>query len=181
MPKAASGGGRPTAMRWRRRSLASESTRCLRQLGDLEQTRQQAERIISLRPSHRTRSRAFGQLALASVLIAQQEPDQACGIAADVLNATQSLGFYLVISQLPEVLRPQHGVTWLNMISDQAVGLAGRVISDTPRTTSCTCRPLLVRPARGQKSAVARHRQDAEADRRVHTDVIAARGKCRDR
>jgi 8-oxo-dGTP diphosphatase len=53
-------------------SLASETTRCLRQLGDLEQARQQAERIISLRPSHRTRSRAFGQLALASVLIAQR-------------------------------------------------------------------------------------------------------------
>jgi hypothetical protein len=34
-------------------SLASETTRCLRQLGDLEQARQQAERIISLRPSHR--------------------------------------------------------------------------------------------------------------------------------
>ncbi|HWG65189.1 MAG TPA: NUDIX domain-containing protein, partial [Streptosporangiaceae bacterium] len=86
-------------------SLASETTRCLRQLGDLEQARQQAERIISLRPSHRTRSRAFGQLALASVLIAQQEPDQAVGIAADVLNATQSLGSYLVISQLIQLQR----------------------------------------------------------------------------
>lgn len=86
-------------------SLASETTRCLRQLGDLEQARQQAERIISLRPSHRTRSRAFGQLALASVLIAQQEPDQAVGIAADVLNATQSLGSYLVISQLIQIQR----------------------------------------------------------------------------
>jgi tetratricopeptide (TPR) repeat protein len=86
-------------------SLASETTRCLRQLGDLKQARQQAERIISLRPSHRTRSRAFGQLALASVLIAQQEPDQAVGIAADVLNATQSLGSYLVISQLIQLQR----------------------------------------------------------------------------
>jgi tetratricopeptide (TPR) repeat protein len=86
-------------------SLASETTRCLRQLGDLEQARQQAERIISLRPSHRTRSRAFGQLALASVLIAQREPDQAVGIAADVLNSTQSLGSYLVISQLIQLQR----------------------------------------------------------------------------
>ncbi len=86
-------------------SLASETTRCMRQLGDLEQARQQAERIISLRPSHRTRSRAFGQLTLASVLIAQQEPDQAVDIAADVLNATQSLGSYLVISQLIQLQR----------------------------------------------------------------------------
>lgn len=68
-------------------------------------TPSQAKRIISLRPSHRTRSRAFGQLALASVLIAQQEPDQAVGIAADVLNATQSLGSYLVISQLIQLQR----------------------------------------------------------------------------
>jgi hypothetical protein len=90
-------------------SLASETTRCLRQLGDLEQARQQAERIVSLRPSHRTRSRAFGQLALASVLIAQQEPDQAVGIAADVLDATQSLGSYLVISQLIQIQRQLGG------------------------------------------------------------------------
>lgn len=93
-------------------SLASEAARCLRQLGDLEQARRQAERIISLRPSHRTRSRAFGQLALASVLIAQDEPDEACAIALQVLHATQSLGSYLVISQLLQLrqqLRPYSG------------------------------------------------------------------------
>jgi hypothetical protein len=39
------------------------------------------------------------------VLIAQHQPDQACGIAADVLNATQSLGSYLVISQLIQLQR----------------------------------------------------------------------------
>ena len=74
-------------------SLARETTRCLRQLGGLEQARQQAGRIISLRPSHRTRSRASAS-SPAGVLIAQRQPDQACGIAADVLNATQSLGSY---------------------------------------------------------------------------------------
>lgn len=74
----------------------------------------QAERIISLRPSHRARSRAFGQLALASVLIAQDEPDEACAIALQVLHATQSLGSYLVISQLLQLrqqLRPYSGDT----------------------------------------------------------------------
>jgi tetratricopeptide (TPR) repeat protein len=93
-------------------SLASEAARCLRQLGDLEQARRQAERIISLRPSHRTRSCAFGQLALASVLIAQDEPEEACAIASQVLSATQSLGSYLVISQvlqLRQQLRPYSG------------------------------------------------------------------------
>jgi tetratricopeptide (TPR) repeat protein len=95
-------------------SLASEATRCLRQLGDLEQARRQAERIINLRPSHRTRSRALGQLALASVLIVQGEPDQACDIASDVLSATRSLGSYLVISrllQLRQQLEPYSGST----------------------------------------------------------------------
>jgi tetratricopeptide (TPR) repeat protein len=84
-------------------SLASEATRCMRQLGDLDEARRQAERIVALRPSHRTRSRAFGQLALITVLVAQGEPDEACGIAYDVLAATQSLGSFLVIGQLLEL------------------------------------------------------------------------------
>jgi tetratricopeptide (TPR) repeat protein len=84
-------------------SLASEATRCMRQLGDLSQARQQAEQIIVLRPGHRTRSRAFGQLALAGILIAQGEVDHACGIAADALSATHSLGSYLVITQLMQL------------------------------------------------------------------------------
>jgi hypothetical protein len=81
-------------------SLASEAARCMRQVGDLAQARQQAERIIVLRPGTRTRSRAFGQLALVSILIDQGQPDHACAIAADVLSATVSLGSYLVITQL---------------------------------------------------------------------------------
>jgi tetratricopeptide (TPR) repeat protein len=81
-------------------SLASEAARCMRQLGDLDEARRQAERIVTLRPSHRTRSRAFGQLALTTVLVAQGKPDEACGIAYDVLAATQSLGSFLVIGQL---------------------------------------------------------------------------------
>jgi tetratricopeptide (TPR) repeat protein len=81
-------------------SLASEAARCLRQVGDLQQARQQAERVIVLRPGNRARSRAFGQLALASILVAQGEPDHACTIADDVLRATASLGSYLVVAQL---------------------------------------------------------------------------------
>ena len=93
-------------------SLASETVRCMRQLGDLAQARSQAERVISMRPSHRTRSRAFGQLALASVLIAQDQPDEACDVAADALGATRSLGSYLVITHLVQVhdqLQPYRG------------------------------------------------------------------------
>ena len=95
-------------------SLASEAARCMRQLGDLDEARRQAERIVTLRPGHRTRSRAFGQLALITVLIAQGEPDEACGIAYDVLAATQSLGSFLVIGQfleLRQALQPHRGST----------------------------------------------------------------------
>jgi tetratricopeptide (TPR) repeat protein len=81
-------------------SLASEAARCMRQLGDLTEARRQAERIIELRPGNRTRSRALGQLILATVLIRQGKPDEACVVAQEVINSTQSLGSYLVIRQL---------------------------------------------------------------------------------
>ncbi len=81
-------------------SLASEAARCLRQLGDLAEAQRQAERIIQLRPGDRTRSRAFGQLILVTVLIAQGKPDEACAVAQEVLDATQQLGSFLVIQQL---------------------------------------------------------------------------------
>lgn len=86
-------------------SLASEAARCFRQLGQLDQARSQAERILTLRPAERARSRAFGQLILVTVLIAQGRPDEACGIAAEVLDATQSLGSFLVIQQLQDLRR----------------------------------------------------------------------------
>lgn len=93
-------------------SLASEAARCLRQLGDLAEAQRQAERIIRLRPGERTRSRAFGQLILATVLIAQGKPDEGCSVAQEVLDATQQLGSFLVIQQLldlKELLEPHHG------------------------------------------------------------------------
>lgn len=80
--------------------LASEAARCMRQLGDFSQAQRQAERVIELRPGDRVRSRAFAHLTLAAALIAQGEPDHACAVALDVLNATGSLGSYLVIEQL---------------------------------------------------------------------------------
>ena len=81
-------------------SLASEAARCMQQLGDLSEARRQAERVVALRPSDRTRSRAFGQLILVRVLIAQDKPDEACALAQAVLDATQALGSFLVAQQL---------------------------------------------------------------------------------
>lgn len=93
----------PWVSRFDEGSLASEAARCLRQLGDLNEARRQAERIISLRPASRTRSRAFGQLILVTVLIAQGKADQACAVAWEILDATQQLGSYLVVQQLLEL------------------------------------------------------------------------------
>jgi tetratricopeptide (TPR) repeat protein len=90
-------------------SLASEAARCLRQLGQMAAAARQAKRIIELRPDSHTRSRAFGQLLLASALIAQSEPEQACTLIQQVLDATQSLSSYLVIQQLrglAQILEP---------------------------------------------------------------------------
>ena len=94
----------PWISRFDEGSLASEAARCMRQLGDLtEARRRQAERIITLRPVERARSRAFGQLILVTVLIAQGKPDEACDVAHDVLDATASLGSFLVVHQLADL------------------------------------------------------------------------------
>jgi len=86
-------------------SLASEAARCMRQLGDWAEAQRQAEQIVRLRSSNRTRSRALGQLTLVAALIEQQKPDEACAIAQEVINFTQSLSSFLVIEQLLELQR----------------------------------------------------------------------------
>jgi DNA-binding XRE family transcriptional regulator/tetratricopeptide (TPR) repeat protein len=84
-------------------SLASESARCMRQVGDYQEAQRQAERVIALRPTERARSRAFGQLGLAAVYAAQGKPEEACAIARSVLEATESLSSYLVVQQLSQL------------------------------------------------------------------------------
>ncbi|MEV8509807.1 DNA-binding protein [Actinoplanes sp. NPDC051475] len=81
-------------------SLASEAARCSRQLGDLVQAERQAQRVIELRSAEHTRSRAFGQLILVTVLVGQGRPDEACAVAQEVLETTQQLGSSLVLQQL---------------------------------------------------------------------------------
>jgi tetratricopeptide (TPR) repeat protein len=90
-------------------SFANEAARCMRALGHFGEAQRQAQRVLELRPRDRTRSRALGQLILVTVLIAQGDADQACALAQDVLDSTQSLGSYVVIQQLrdlKELLQP---------------------------------------------------------------------------
>ncbi|MET8146469.1 hypothetical protein ABZU32_39685 [Sphaerisporangium sp. NPDC005288] len=101
-------------------SLASESARCMSQLGKLAETRHHAARVVSLRPTHRTRSRAFGQLSFASALIGLGRAEEACTVAQEVLASTQSLGSFLIIKQLRTL---QH-----DLISNRAA--TGRIVSE---------------------------------------------------
>lgn len=75
----------------------------MRALGHFSQAQHQAQRVLQLRPPDRTRSRAFGKLILATVLIAQRELDHACALAHEVLNTTQSLSSHVVLQQLADV------------------------------------------------------------------------------
>ena len=90
----------PWVARFDAGSLASETVRCMRLLGDWAEAQRQAEQIMTLRPTSRTRSRAFGQLALITTLLARDEIEEACALTADVLDATRSLASSLVAQQL---------------------------------------------------------------------------------
>jgi tetratricopeptide (TPR) repeat protein len=84
-------------------SLASEAARCMRQLGRPTKAQEHAYQILALRPSNSTRSRAFGQLFLIESLIDQGEPDEACRIIREVVDATQSLGSHLVVQRFQRI------------------------------------------------------------------------------
>jgi 8-oxo-dGTP diphosphatase len=90
----------PWVSRFDEASLASEAARCLRQLGDLEAARRHAEQVIALRDVERARSRALGQLMLASILVARGELDGACTIGYEVISGTHALGSGVVVRQL---------------------------------------------------------------------------------
>jgi hypothetical protein len=86
-------------------AFANETARCLHIVGDLSEAERQAQRIIDLRPSERTRSRAIGQILLAGVLVAQGRPDAACAAVRQVLDSIKSLSSGFVISQLLQLRR----------------------------------------------------------------------------
>jgi tetratricopeptide (TPR) repeat protein len=95
-------------------SLSSEAARCMRQLGKPAKAQQHAQRILALRTSNSTRSRAFGQLYLIATLIDQGELEEACRTTREVVEATQSLGSQLVVQQFQDIrdqLAPHAGST----------------------------------------------------------------------
>ena len=67
-------------------SLAAEACQAFETLGDLPAARRHAELVVTLRDGNHVRSRAFGQLRLAGILLAQGELDHACTITVDALQ-----------------------------------------------------------------------------------------------
>ncbi|MEU0564757.1 hypothetical protein ABZ297_05055 [Nonomuraea sp. NPDC005983] len=81
-------------------ALTLDAARCMLRLGHLGEAQRQARRAIALRPADRTRSRAFGQVVLARVLLAEGQLDEACALIIDVIADTRSLSSLVVTRQL---------------------------------------------------------------------------------
>lgn len=115
-------------------ALANETALCLRELGDLDGAQRHAERVIALRSGDRVRSRAFGQLTLAGVLVDAGRMDEAAAIGSELCEVAASLTSARVRSRLDAlgaVLRP-HATTRevATFLSDLAA------VTPTPAPTS---------------------------------------------
>jgi len=90
-------------------ALASEAALCRLGIGDLAGAERAALRVIELRDGDRVRSRAFGQLTLARVLVCASRPDEAATLGCAVCEVVPSLTSARVRVQLAglgETLRP---------------------------------------------------------------------------
>ncbi|MGY3677381.1 hypothetical protein [Streptomyces sp. TE33382] len=81
-------------------ALASEGASMFLDLGALKAAAKEAERALALRDASRVRSRAFGQITLARILLAQGQLDAACSVGMELLNACQSVMSLRLSSQL---------------------------------------------------------------------------------
>jgi hypothetical protein len=81
-------------------SLAAETAICLRDLDDLRGAERQVMRVLELRTPDRVRSRAFGNLTMATVQLQRGDLDGACETGAQVLEATAHLASDRVVGQL---------------------------------------------------------------------------------
>ncbi|WP_435057690.1 hypothetical protein [Streptomyces sp. bgisy060] len=81
-------------------ALASEAASALLDLGALDSAAAEATRALELRDASRVRSRAFGQVTLARVLLAQERVDAACQVGVELLTVGQSVTSLRLSSQL---------------------------------------------------------------------------------
>ncbi|MEU6405307.1 hypothetical protein [Streptomyces sp. NPDC046985] len=89
-------------------ALASEAASVFLDLGALKAAAREAEHALALRDASRVRSRAFGHVTLARILLAQGQPDAACAVGVELLNASQSVTSLRLSHQL-DALRADFG------------------------------------------------------------------------
>jgi len=123
------------AARYDEGSLASESALCLLGLGDLAGAERAAERVIELRDGDRVRSRAFGQLTLARVLVGVGRLDEAAALGATVCAAVPSLTSWRVRSRLVDLgaaLRPHREIAGVTGFLGQLAALPSGTAREEP-------------------------------------------------
>ncbi|GLY64188.1 hypothetical protein [Amycolatopsis taiwanensis] len=86
-------------------SLAVEAALCLSELGDLTAAEQHARQVLAVRDGDRVRSRAFGQLTLAEVLLAAGQVDEAATLGHEVAAVAPSLASTRVKTRLDDLAR----------------------------------------------------------------------------
>lgn len=86
-------------------SLASEAALCFLTLAEYREAERQAREVIRIRSGDRVRSRAFGQLTLANVLLEAGRPEEAALLGHEVCQLTTSLTSARVAHRLNELAR----------------------------------------------------------------------------
>ncbi|USX55616.1 helix-turn-helix domain-containing protein [Lentzea sp. HUAS12] len=86
-------------------SLASEAAQCFLDLAEYSAAEQRATTAIQLRSGDRVRSRAFGQLTMANILVGAGRPDEAATFGSEVCKVTASLSSTRVLDQLNDLGR----------------------------------------------------------------------------
>ncbi|MFF7644112.1 hypothetical protein [Streptomyces canus] len=84
-------------------ALASEAASILLELRAFPEALDEAKRALKLRDASRARSRGFGQITLAKILIAQDQVEAACVVSDDLLDACQSLGSVRISRELADL------------------------------------------------------------------------------
>lgn len=99
-------------------ALASEVALVLKDLGMLTAAATEADRAVTLRGADRARSRAFGQISLADILISQGELERACAVGHEVVGACQTLGSLRITQQLNDLRHALSPYSSVRTVSD---------------------------------------------------------------
>jgi len=84
-------------------SFAIEAAHCMRATGQRTAALRTAERAVALRDAERARSRAFGQILVAQLLVEQGDVEGACDVGRAVIGNTIAPGSARVIALLDEL------------------------------------------------------------------------------